>query len=217
MAVDGHARVGLVRATRCGVPPTGPRPGRRRDEPCLGYVFYAPPRAVPRVGRFPTGPVSPDAVLLTSLGVESSQGAADLPSTLIAAVVGDLVRRGVRALEAFGRTAEVGELSDPTSVPSDVAPVMEALGDCSVEQCVLDADLLLRRRLRGGVAPHVLPAAAAGARAGSRVESRCRSGAGAVAAERAAATAGRCWGEPLQLRPGGPARRRARGRATRRT
>ncbi len=113
------------------------------DEPCLGYVFYAPPRAVPRVGRFPTGPVSPDAVLLTSLGVESSQGAADLPSTLIAAVVGDLVRRGVRALEAFGRTAEVGELSDPTRVPSDVAPVMEALGDCSVEQCVLDADLLL--------------------------------------------------------------------------
>ncbi|HEY5840222.1 MAG TPA: acetyltransferase [Mycobacterium sp.] len=113
------------------------------DEPCLGYVFYAPPRAVPRAGRFPTGPVSPDAVLLTSLGVESSQGGADLPRTLIAAVAGDLVRRGVRALEAFGRTAEVSELSDPTRVPSDVAPVMEALGDCSVEQCVLDADLLL--------------------------------------------------------------------------
>jgi len=113
------------------------------DELCLGYVFYAPPRAVPRAGRFPTGPVSPDAVLLTSLGVESSQGGADLPGTLIAAVAGDLVRRGVRALEAFGRTAEVSELSDPMSVPSDVAPVMEALGDCSVEQCVLDADLLL--------------------------------------------------------------------------
>ncbi len=113
------------------------------DELCLGYVFYAPPRAVPRAGRFPTGPVGPDAVLLTSLGVESSRGAADLPGTLIAAVAGDLVRRGVRALEAFGRTAVVGELSDPARVPSDVAPVMEALGDCSVEQCVLDADLLL--------------------------------------------------------------------------
>jgi hypothetical protein len=113
------------------------------DEPCLGYVFYAPPRAVPRAGRFPTGPVSPDAVLLTSLGVESGEGARDLPRTLIAAVAGDLVRRGVRALEAFGRTTEASELTDPTKVPADIAPVMDALGDCSVEQCVLDADLLL--------------------------------------------------------------------------
>ena len=53
--------------------------GRRRgpamtlglgDDPCLGYAFYAPPGAVPRARRFPTGPVSADAVLLTSLGVE---------------------------------------------------------------------------------------------------------------------------------------------------
>ena len=36
-----------------------------------------------------------------------------LPRNLIAAVVADLVRRGVRALEAFGRTAEVSELFDP--------------------------------------------------------------------------------------------------------
>ena len=84
------------------------------DEPCLGYAFYAPPRAVPRAGRFPTGPVSADAVLLTSLGVESGPEWRRLcRRTLIAAVVGDLVRRGVRALEAFGRTAEVGELVRP--------------------------------------------------------------------------------------------------------
>ncbi len=111
-------------------------------EPCLGYAFYAPPRSVPRAGRFPTGPVSADAVLLTTLGVESGQNSDDLSRTLIAAVVADLVRRGVRALEAFGRTAEVGELSAGESVPTDVRPVMEVLGDCSVEQCVLDVDLL---------------------------------------------------------------------------
>ncbi|GJF11416.1 hypothetical protein NGTWS0302_10220 [Mycolicibacterium cyprinidarum] len=113
------------------------------DEPCLGYAFYAPPRAVPRAGCFPTGPVSADAVLLTTLGVESGRDSADLPRTLIAAVVGDLVRRGVRALEAFGRTSEVVELSDPTRLPADVEPVMAALGDCSVGQCVLSTDLLL--------------------------------------------------------------------------
>jgi hypothetical protein len=113
------------------------------DEPCLGYVFYAPPRSVPRAGRFPTGPVSADAVLLTTLGVESGSSVDALSHTLITAVVGDLVRRGVRALEAFGRTAEVDTLSDRDSIPADVRPVMEALGDCSVDQCVLDADLLL--------------------------------------------------------------------------
>src|SRR6476661_10307320 len=56
-----------------------------------------------------------------------------------------------------------------------------------------------RRGLYGGVAPYILSAAAAGARAGSRVEGRCRGGAGAIAAERTASTAGRRRGEPLQL------------------
>ncbi|MCB0949957.1 MAG: acetyltransferase [Mycobacterium sp.] len=113
------------------------------NEPCLGYAFYAPPRTVPRAGRFPTGPVSADAVLLTSLEVESGTAGADLSRTLIAAVVGDLVRRGVRALEAFGRSPAAVELSDPTQVPPDVAPVVAALGDCSIEQCVLATDFLL--------------------------------------------------------------------------
>ena len=117
------------------VPETG-------DEPCLGYAFYAPPRSVPRAGRFPTGPVSADAVLLTSMGVENGRDSGDLSRMLISAVVGDLVRRGVRALEAFGRTAEVTALTDPADLPTDVRPVVEALGDCSVEQCVLDSDLL---------------------------------------------------------------------------
>ena len=40
------------------------------DDPCLGYAFYAPPRAVPRANLFPTGPVSADAVLLTTVGVD---------------------------------------------------------------------------------------------------------------------------------------------------
>jgi hypothetical protein len=112
------------------------------DNPCLGYAFYAPPGAVPRARRFPTGPVSADAVLLTSLGVEPGQDAEEVSRHLIASVVGDLVRRGVRALEAFGHTAEVTELLDPRRVSPELRPVVEVLGDCSVDQCVLDADLL---------------------------------------------------------------------------
>jgi hypothetical protein len=112
------------------------------DNPCLGYAFYAPPGAVPRARHFPTGPVSADAVLLTSLGVESGHDADGLSRHLIASVVGDLVRRGVRALEAFARTAEVTELLDPRAVSPELRPIVEVLGDCSVDQCVLDADLL---------------------------------------------------------------------------
>lgn len=113
------------------------------DEPCLGYIFYAPPRSLPRASRFPTGPVSADAVLLTALGVETGHDSEEISRLLIAAVVGDLVRRGVRALEAFGRTPAVNELAGCTAVPTDVQPVVDALGECSVDQCVLDSQLLL--------------------------------------------------------------------------
>ncbi|MET0450927.1 MAG: acetyltransferase [Mycobacterium sp.] len=112
------------------------------DEPCLGFAFYAPPRAVPRAGFFPTGPVSADAVLLTSVGVESGAEGDGLTRSLMAAVVGDLVRRGVRALEAFGRTADAVELADPANVTPDLQAAVAALGDCSVDRCVIEADFL---------------------------------------------------------------------------
>jgi len=112
------------------------------DPQCLGYVLYAPPRAVPRALRFPTGPVSADAVLLTSIGVDPAPMADGLPRELISRVVEELMRRGVRALEAFGRTAAVPELFDMGTAPPDVAPVLEAVGDCSVEHCIIAADFL---------------------------------------------------------------------------
>ncbi|MDQ2628673.1 MAG: acetyltransferase [Actinomycetota bacterium] len=112
------------------------------ESPCLGYVLYAPPRAVPRAHRFPTAPVSADAVLLTSMGVEPAPIADGLPRELIAGAVEELIRRGVRALEAFGRTAAVGDLLEPRNVQPDVAPVLEALGDCTVEHCIIEADFL---------------------------------------------------------------------------
>ncbi|MGV0837087.1 acetyltransferase [Mycolicibacterium thermoresistibile] len=112
------------------------------DEHCLGYAFYAPPGVVPRARLFPSGPVSADAVLLTSVGVEPGPDSDATPRGLLAAVVGDLVRRGVRALEAFGRTAEVGDLTDPHRAPADLRQVVEVLGDCSADQCVIAVDVL---------------------------------------------------------------------------
>lgn len=112
------------------------------EQPCLGYVLYAPPRAVPRAQLFPTGPVSADAVMLTSMAIEPGQTDL-LPHSLIGQVVNELVRRGVRALEAFGRTAEATELLDPDAVDPEVGPAIEVLGDCSFDQCMIDADFLL--------------------------------------------------------------------------
>src|SRR5882757_107517 len=112
------------------------------EPPCLGYVLYAPPGAVPRAHRFPTAPVSPDAVLLTSMGIEPGHAPDDLPHSLLAQVIVELVRRGVRALEAFGRTPAASELSDPQLADPDTRPVLESLGDCSVDRCIIDADFL---------------------------------------------------------------------------
>ncbi len=108
-------RLRLLRAARCGT--AGP------------YVPH-------RTGRA-------DAVLLTSIGLESANDGDHLSRALITAVVADLVRRGVRALEAFGRTALVDDLGPDSGVPTDPEQVIEVLGDCSAGQCIIDANLLI--------------------------------------------------------------------------
>jgi hypothetical protein len=75
------------------------------------------------------------------MGVEPGQPD-ELPSQLIGYVVSELVRRGVRALEAFGRTAEAVQLLDPESVDLELRSSITALGDCSFEDCMIDAEFL---------------------------------------------------------------------------
>jgi hypothetical protein len=67
-----------------------------------GYVMYAPPSAVPRAAEMPTGPVSADAVLLTTMQVMPEFSREGLGRMLAQAVVKDLTRRGVKAIEVFG-------------------------------------------------------------------------------------------------------------------
>jgi GNAT superfamily N-acetyltransferase len=67
-----------------------------------GYVIYAPPSAVPRAAEMPTGPVSADAVLLTTMQVLPEFSGEGLGRMLAQAVVRDLTRRGVKAIEVFG-------------------------------------------------------------------------------------------------------------------
>ncbi|GAA1249996.1 GNAT family N-acetyltransferase [Pseudonocardia aurantiaca] len=74
-----------------------------------GYVIYAPPSAVPRAAEMPTGPVSADAVLLTTMQIMPEFAGEGLGRLLAQAVVRDLTRRGVKAIEVFGQQRPAAE------------------------------------------------------------------------------------------------------------
>jgi hypothetical protein len=122
-----------------------------KDQPAAGFILYAPPRAVPRAGRFPTGPVSADAVLLTTMGTEPGRPE-QLSTMLVGRVVDELVRRGVRALEAFGRTAAAA-VSAATDPQPRVQEAITSLGDCSFDSCMMSEQFLLDAGFTV-VAPH---------------------------------------------------------------
>jgi GNAT superfamily N-acetyltransferase len=70
-----------------------------------GYMLYAPPAYVPRSVAFPTSPVSSDAVLVMAARLMPEFRGAGLGRMLVQGAARDAARRGIRALEAFGRMA----------------------------------------------------------------------------------------------------------------
>lgn len=92
-----------------------------------GYVLYAPAAYVPRAVAFPTSPVSADAVLLMTGRIVPELAGGGLGRMLVQGVARDVVRRGIRAIEAFGRLGE----------PAAEDPYPANLG------CLLPAEYLL--------------------------------------------------------------------------
>jgi GNAT superfamily N-acetyltransferase len=75
------------------------------DDQVVGYLAYAPAAFVPGVEQFPTAPVSPDAVVLTTVYLDPAHRGGGLGRMLIQAMARDLIRRGgIRAVEVFGDT-----------------------------------------------------------------------------------------------------------------
>jgi GNAT superfamily N-acetyltransferase len=73
------------------------------DEVPVGYAVYAPDAFLPGAAAFPTAPVSPDAVLLTTAHVEPAYRGGGLARMLVQGMARDLVQRGgIAAIEAFG-------------------------------------------------------------------------------------------------------------------
>lgn len=82
----------------------------------VAYAVYAPASFVPGSGGFPTAPVSPDAVLLTTVWVDRAHTGGGLGRILIQAMARDLIERGgISAVEAFGDTRGPG--SEATERP----------------------------------------------------------------------------------------------------
>lgn len=117
----------------------------------VGTAFYAPPNRVPRRKRFPTGPVTADAVLLTKITVEP--GFDDAAPLLLDAVIADVIRRGVRAIEAFGRTATGDQLAD------DLVSLLLGGGVAGnvCADCILPTDFLLDSGFEMVAADQYLP------------------------------------------------------------
>lgn len=91
-----------------------------------GYVLYAPAAYVPRAVAFPTSPVSADAVLLMTGRIVAEFAGGGLGRMLVQGVARDVVRRGIRAIEAFGR-GDNGDADEP---------------DAPDHRCLLPADYL---------------------------------------------------------------------------
>ncbi len=95
------------------------------DDVPVGFALFAPPTAVPGAAAFPTSPVSPDAVLLTTARILPEHTGQGLARYLLNGVVSALTRRGVRAIEVFGREEEAAAEAEQ--------------GNAGIPQCLLPA------------------------------------------------------------------------------
>jgi len=96
-----------------------------------GYITYAPPYLVPRATAFPTAPVSADAVMLMATRVVPDFAGQGLGRVLIQGAAKDVMRRGIRAVEAFGY---LGELDSPKAACVIPAKFLTAVGFKTVRE-----------------------------------------------------------------------------------
>jgi GNAT superfamily N-acetyltransferase len=72
------------------------------DDVPAGFVLYAPAAYVPRSLAFPTSPVAADAVQLMTARILPGFQGQGIGRVLVQTVAKDVIRRGFKAIEAFG-------------------------------------------------------------------------------------------------------------------
>ena len=73
-------------------------------------VFFAPAHFFPGTMVMPTAPVSPDAILISTVHVNSAYMGLYLEQKLLETVLTEAQRRGIKAVEVFARNEEAEEL-----------------------------------------------------------------------------------------------------------
>ena len=98
------------------------------------------PNYIPRHKLLPSGPVNPDAMLLSHVYIVDNYRSVMNYVKLINAAVADLQDRGVRAVEAFGRLGNAGSYAqdaDPTSALDHICiPTQDVLSACGFKEIV---------------------------------------------------------------------------------
>ncbi|MBI8999820.1 hypothetical protein M0E87_03135 [Corynebacterium sp. CCM 9185] len=143
--------------------------GTVEETGAIASVLFCDPEEASGVVQLPTAPVSPDAMLLSSLFIDDRFGGTGLEAVLVTAVILELTRRGVRAVEAFavrgvegiaGNSVLEGSARDDTVPPdrddgaAEVVARAADIGLLRIEvleaagfEVVADHDLLPRLRL----------------------------------------------------------------------
>ena len=106
-----------------------------------GFMLFAPPAYVPRSVAFPTSPVSSDAVLLMTARLMPEFSGGGLGRMLVQSVARDAARRGIKAIEAFGRSAQ--PRPDPAAEWAAARTPRYAEAEDSNTSCLLPSDYLL--------------------------------------------------------------------------
>jgi GNAT superfamily N-acetyltransferase len=101
------------------------------DEVPAGYVTYAPAYLVPRAAAFPTAPIAADAVMLMTARVLPDYAGQGLGRVLIQVAAKDVMRRGIRAVEAFGY---LGDPESPKAACVIPARFLSAVGFKTVRE-----------------------------------------------------------------------------------
>lgn len=84
------------------------------EEQCVGYAQFAPVEYLPAIKDHPLGLVSPDAVLLSCLFIANPRlRKKGLGTRLLKAVIAELKKRGVKALETIARKGNPENPSGP--------------------------------------------------------------------------------------------------------
>ena len=106
--------------------------GAVEESEAIASVLFCAPGDASGTVQLPTAPVSPDAMLLSSLFIDERFGGIGLEAVLVNAVVLELTRRGLRAVEAFAVRD-----TTPDAPPGDTGLVGPDAGDDDALRCLV--------------------------------------------------------------------------------